>query len=685
MNVLMYTVLVLATLLIMPAACIGGGVLHVFPPEFGSQKFAVARPIVLTSRTMLTVSETSLKRIANQTFLNDNEFPVKGLYILPLDSTRNYQNLEIRIDGVSVRPQVLNSSKAIVKLEELTKQMHDPFLLRFAGNRLVLVEPVTMSVNGKRTITVKYTESIFRTEDRLQLRVRSDGERYSLAPVEEMEVRVRFKMSRSVGSVLSPSHHLKIIRETPQRCTCIIKMRRSKVRKDVQLLALFSEDRPGVHILTHKLGKGPGTFMAVITPPTTRTEEILQGKQVVFILDSSGSMGRANHDMAKQAIIAGIQRLRPGDRFNVINMSTHTEQLADHLIPATDSNLLRAVRFVDFREPGGGTDLYNALVKALLLFNRKKRPGFVLVAADGRATVGVINSQKIINDLASLNRYKARIFSLAFGREAEVPILSKLAEQTGGKLTYVREKDGASSMLDRFLARLSLPQVSNISLDFRGIVPLELIPNPIPDLFRGDTRVVLGRYTARKDVQVAVTLRSIIEGSIRTKVKSVTFPRKNPEYSYLPAIWAMRKLGKILEERELERKKHTLKTQMEMLTNRFGFRYPLNQRTFGLEMNKSESPTNVGALIWLLKTSLVASDIESPTCTQIGGKVFCIDGLKWVDREYSSSMPSSNMTFLSKEYFKKLESDPKLGVYFALGPNVTVVRNGTAVEVQTKP
>ena len=386
--------------------------LHIFPPQYGLQKFAVARPIVLSSRTILTVSETSLACMTNQTFLNDNEFPVKGLYILPLDSTRHIENLDIRIDGVAVKPQELTPSKAMTKLELLTKQMLDPSLLRFIGKPLLVVEPVTMGVNGKRTVTVKYTQPISLTEDRLQLRVRSDGECNSLAPVEEMEVRVRFKMSRPVNAVLSPSHHVKIFRESPNRCTCIIHIRHLKVRKDVQLLAFFSEDPLGVHILTHKFGKGPGTFMAVITPPTTRTEEILQGKDVVFILDSSGSMGSTNHAMAKKAIIAGIQRLRPGDRFNVINMSTHTDLLADHLIRATDGNLLRAVRFVEFKEPGGGTDLYNALVKALLLFNRKKRPGFILVAADGRATVGVINPRKIIDDLTGLNRYRARIFSL---------------------------------------------------------------------------------------------------------------------------------------------------------------------------------------------------------------------------------------------------------------------------------
>ena len=217
-------------------------------------------------------------------------------------------------------------------------------------------------------------------------------------------------------------------------------------------------------------------------------------------------------------------------------------------------------------------------------------------------------------------------------------------------------------------------------------MPLELIPNPIPDdLFRGDTRIVLGRYSARNDVPVVVTLRSRIGGSVRTKVRSVLFPRENPEYPYLPAIWAMRKLGKILEEKELERQKDTLKTQIEKVTNRFGFRYPLIQKRFEREMNRSDFPTNVGTLIWLLKTSLVTSDIESPTCTRIEEKVFCTDGLKWIDREFSPSMPSSTLTFLSKEYFEKLASDPKLGVYFALGPNLTVVRNGTSIEVQMKP
>ena len=98
MNLLMLSVIVFAALLIMPVACLGGGLLHVFPPQFGTRTFAVARPVVLSSQTTITVSDTALECVTNQTFLNDNEFPVKGLYILPFDSTKRIEDLEVRID-----------------------------------------------------------------------------------------------------------------------------------------------------------------------------------------------------------------------------------------------------------------------------------------------------------------------------------------------------------------------------------------------------------------------------------------------------------------------------------------------------------------------------------------------------------------------------------------------------------
>jgi len=653
-----------AILGLFPDGSTAGGILHVSSPTIEGRTIAVERPGILHSRTLVTVSESSIEYRTDQTFFNNNELPLEGLFLMPLEPGTVSLEMDVRVNGVSIPYSVVSAYDFFPVLIELTTATNDPSLLGLAGKDVLVVRPINIEARRQKSIRVQFKRSISIDQDQLDLVVPLDGERYSLGPVAGFEIRVRFKMSRPLRTVLSPSHHASIFREAPHRCLVVVRSEEKRIRDDFRLLVTFSGQEMDLRLFTHRPTNRKGAFMAFISPPLPDPTQKESYKDVVFIIDRSGSMGALDLELAEHAVILGLERMRPLDRFNILTMGTNTERMRNELIPVTEENIMEAVRFVNSAPKGGGTDLYNSLLIALEQFSSRKRPAVIVVAGDGRSTIGITSLGTIIEHVKRFNKVGARIFTIALGDFADTTAMEKIAESARGSSIHFSGKEDFNAVINRFYEGISPPQVSDILLDFLDIWPEEVIPEPISDVTGPDSVVVFGRYDNKSDVSSRVRLRGKIKGQVKSITKTFEFPLTDTARPYISAIWAMRKISKLLERQRIKGIEPETSDQIRALAEEFGFR---------VGSLAPSATQDTGRLYWSLKTSFVPADVESDRFRRVGGKIFRRESAGWVDTLYRASMIPKTVGFLSTDYFSILKEEPRIGPYLAIGPEVTLV------------
>jgi Ca-activated chloride channel homolog len=678
------TVVVVAVCTLFPHLSHAGGIFHVFPPTFKDETFAVARPRILLSKTLLTISESFVETRIDQTFLNDNDFPLDGLFILPLEGEQEILEPDVKVNGVSATFELVRPTEFFPILRQLTENMKDPSLLGLAGRMVLLVRPVPVGVKEQKTFRVEYKTALTEENNHMETIVPLDGERFALAPVGAFEILVRFKGSRVVRTIFSDTHHLSVLREAPHRCMAFARAEKMRVRHDFRLLATFSGQDLNLRVLTHKSAGEKGAFIAFVEPPLVPRRREEPEKDVVFVFDSSGSMSPFNLDMAKRTVIFGLESLRPGDWFNVLAVKTHPERLARRLIPATHENVLKAVNFVNSAAAEGGTDLYNSLMNSLEQFRSRKRPCMVVFAGQGRGTVGITEPETIVEDVKRRNKARARIFVLALGMQADMAVLNKIAATNGGHCFHFSEKDRFPLVMNRLYSTVAPPLVSDLSLEFQDITPEGVIPDPIPDLFGSESSLVLGRYDEKGDTVSRVKLKGRIAGRAKTVNKSFTFPEQDPSHPYVPALWAMRRVGRLLERESFKGPEPEARQQIEALTKEFGFKTPFLPGASTAAPQPARGHKDSAGLFWLFKTSRVVEDVESDRYRRVGSRVFHLDNGAWTDNRYRSSLSRRTVAFLSDEYFSLIREEPLLGRCLALGPDVIVAHGKEALIVTSR-
>ncbi len=668
-----------------PLVSHAGGILHVFSPVLHGRTVAVARPTVLLSRILVTVSDSSKEYRIDQTFYNNNEFSLEGLFLLPVQAHDFLAEPRVRVDGIESQAEIVSCESFFPTLKQLTSEMRDPSLLGLAGRDLLVVRPVNIGARQQKSFRITYSEPRSDNGDQLNLLLPMDGERYSLGPVGEMEVRVRLKVSQPVRSIFSPSHHLSVYRESPGRCLITTRSVQEQVRDDFQLLTTFAAGALDFRVFTHRTTGQRGAFMALLSPPSLPPRERAAEKDLVFLLDASGSMSGIPEQIGKQAVTFCIERLQPGDRFNLLILGTRTKKMAEALLPATARNVQRAVEFLNATEPKGGTDLYNGLISGLEQLRSRRRPSVIVLVTDGHSTVGVSDPEVITRDLQRQNVVGARVFALAVGKRPQAAIVDRIATATKGVAWHVPDGADLKTFMNRFFDGVSPPRLRNVSLKFKGITPEEIEPDPIPDLFGGQSLVILGRYETRNDVAAQLRLTAGQRKGVIRLVKKVTFAAVDPDYPFIPALWAMRRIADLLEKEWLEGKDERIRRVIHKLARRYGFRDPAPLGTAGRDLRGGNETSHAGSIFWTLKKSHVVADIRSDAYRHVGGKAFRRDNGRWVDTPYRSYMPTVNIDFLGENYFSLLKQDPAMGACLAVGPEVTVVWGSTAIAVVAKP
>ncbi|HEV2704561.1 MAG TPA: VIT and VWA domain-containing protein [Pyrinomonadaceae bacterium] len=357
----------------------------------------------------------------------------------------------------------------------------------------------------------------------------------------DISIEVMLDAGVAVDAVRSTTHEVDIERAGGSRARVALKRRTEIPNRDFVLRYDAAGRKVSDAILTHRASDGRGGFFTLILQPPERVSVAdVTPKELVFVIDTSGSMSGFPLEKAKEAMKHALDGLNPQDTFNLITFSGDTHILFPQPVPATRDNLAAAQKFLASRQGGGGTEMMKAIRAALDPSDSQAHIRVVCFMTDGY----VGNDMEIISEVQK--HPNARVFSFGIGSSVNRFLLDKMAEYGRGEVEYVSLNADGSAAARRFHERVRNPVLTDISIDWGGLPVADVYPKRIPDLFSAKPVVLTGRYTGA--ARGTVRLRGRMGGNHFEREIAVELPESRPEHDVLATLWARRRVDDLMSE-----------------------------------------------------------------------------------------------------------------------------------------
>lgn len=516
-----------------------------------------------------------------QAFRNHTDRNLEATYLFPVPKGATVNKFTMWIDGKETNGELLDSKKANDVYTAIVRRTQDPALLEYLGNglmrlRVFPVPPHKGSAGNDVKIKLSYTAVAPKDAGVVEFvyPLKTDGK--ATRTLEEFSVKLSIKSQVAIHSVYSPTHAIDLHRRNDKQVEVEFAKTQAALDKDFQLFYATSASEIGLTpVMYRPVSSEDGYFLLLVSPQTEATKEKRTPRDLVLVLDTSGSMSDVKMSQAKQAVKQCLKQLDAKDRFGLIAFSTATRTYQDALAEATADQIERAVKWVDDLRAGGGTAIQAALDAALDMRGKDDRRSFtVTFFTDGQPTVGETNPQKIVKGVTDKNTANTRIFTFGVGDDVNAAMLDQLADATRAVTTYVRPAEDIEAKASALYAKISHPVMTNVRLTTSPTVKLhEIYPPQLPDLFHGGQLVVFGRFHGSG--HAAIKLTGLLGGEERELTYEVDFPaRTEGGREFVEHLWARRKVGFILDQIRVNGEQKELVEEVTALAKRYGIATP---------------------------------------------------------------------------------------------------------------
>jgi Ca-activated chloride channel family protein len=674
------------------------------------------KSIKIDTKISSQVATTHIEQI----FRNDSDAVLEGTYFFPIPEQASITEFAIWDGDRRLVGEVRSREEARRIYDEIVRRQRDPGLLEYAGKNLFQASIFPIPPHSDKKLELTYSQ-VLRAESGTVAYRYPLGTGRQLTQIGSVSGRIELDSKEPLRNIYSPTHAIEVKRNGDRRS--LVSFESTGEPQDFQLFYALSREDFGVTLLTHREPGKDGYYLLMISPKDDWSEQEYTAKDIVFVLDTSGSMAESGKmEKARAALLYGIRILRPQDRFNVISFAGEERLMEKRMITADDQGRKRGEDFAQSLRPVGGTNINEALLAAMKQFESSNRPKILIFMTDGLPTVGVTNAEQIVANARAARMAALRLFTFGVGYDVNTALLDKLAAENGGVADYVEPKEDLEVKVSNFFAKVNYPVLTELKLDMAGVETDLVYPRAMPDLFRGSQVILIGRYRNPIDMDF---VRLQLSGNSNAANKSLfynnlRFPLREDANDFLPRLWATRRVGWLMEQVRTNGEQQELRDEIVDLGTRYGIVTPytsylalepgaaaqytskssVNNRAFsvGRTMNASAPPPKAadasaitGATgVQQSKRSRAQQDMiiveqeqPSPVMRTAGGKAFYLRDGVWTDSEFKAgrTLPETVVKFGSDEYFALLKQKPQLATYFSLGEKVIVILDGRVYRV----
>jgi Ca-activated chloride channel family protein len=655
-------------------------------------------------RVNVTIEDQVATTHIDQLFVNDNDWMLEGTYLFPLPEGAAVSQLTMWVDSQPIEAKILGKDEARQIYDEIVRQLRDPALLEYVGTQAIQANVFPIPPRDERRIEIEYSQILPADNGLIHYVYPQSTDLYTNTPLDEQAIRVEVRSNEEIRAIYSPSHPVAINRDGDFRAVAGYEDADVTADKDFELYYTVSPENIGLNLLSYRESGQDGFFLLLVAP-SVQVDEVV-AKDVLLVVDTSGSMEGEKMAQAKEAALYVVEHLNPADRFNVVSFSTGTRSFAPGLVAADEPG---SREFINSLEAIGGTNISQSLLEAVAQAD-DQRSTTIIFLTDGLATEGITETPLLLDAVKQAAPRNVRIFAFGVGNDVDPLLLDSLTQNHRGTTSYVRPFESIEEEVSSFYAKVSMPVLANISLDFDGIRVEQMYPQELPDLFAGTQLVLTGRY--RDGGPATISLEGEVNGRSQTFTYRDNNFRTRGGDEFIPRLWATRAIGHLLTEIRLRGEDAELVQSVVNLSIRYGIITPYT--SYLIEEDDIFSQTGRNTIVddvfiegevgmpraeEMVEEAAASADMAAaeapmalPTMTAdkdaggapalaieevvqlVGSKTFVMRDGVWMDTAFDADAQiPQEVGFATDTYFELLTAAPDLGQYLAIGEQVLVV------------
>ena len=539
----------------------------------------VAQPVQVTAIDVsLAIDGPGLLVTQRVTLTNPAPRPQEYDLIFPLGDGSVISGVQLSLGEQVLEGTVYPADEARRIYQQITRQQRDPALLEHYGEAMFRARVFPVPANGSQTLSLTYRRVLEPEGDATRLHVPLTAWRRSAKGV-PLSIRGELVTDFPMATLYSPTHSLDGVRTVevgsePTRYLTTFQVTDGATRCELDFLAYFKARSENSLLDVTVLSERPnpaedGYFLAVING-VPNDDVAPEPKNVVFVLDQSGSMQGKKIEQARDALKFMVERLRPEDRFNIVAYSVGVRVFANGLQEPSQAMQVAAKTFIDGIHAEGGTNIQDALATALAQFDEGERVNQVVFLTDGLPTIGERDHRKLCKMVRERNVQAARIVAFGVGFDVNGAFLDRLAVQNKGLSEYVLPSDNIEEKVPGFYSRMQSPLLLDTKIEIAGGQVHDVYPRETSDIYGGHQLLITGRYSQPGPAKVVVTGR---RGGTEQRMEfnaRLAVDATESSNELVARMWAAKKVGYLVDEIRLNGEHEELVTEIVRLGTRYG-------------------------------------------------------------------------------------------------------------------
>jgi Ca-activated chloride channel family protein len=494
-----------------------------------------------------------------QTFVNPTKEPIEAIYTFPLPHEAAVDRMRMKVGERIVNGLIKRREEAQAIYREAKERGMVAGLLDQERPNIFTQSVANIMPGAKVEIEISYVQLLDYGHGRFEfafpmvvgprfLGEAPDPDRIS-PPITpkgtrtgaDIKLIVQLDAGAPIKELTSVLHEITTKRIDQQRAVVSLAKKDEIPNRDFILRYSVATDNIGRALLTHANGERGGYFTLILTPPKAPKAEQISPKEMIFVIDQSGSQRGFPIEKSKELTKKLIDTMGPDDTFNVVTFANSVRTLWPQTTLNSPESRAEAKEFVSGLSGNGGTHLLAAVKEALTAPSDPRRLRIVVFNTDG-----FVGNEFEILDAVKKHRDTARMFTFGIGNGVNRFLIDGMSAEGKGDAEYVTLAEQADEAVERFVQRVRSPVLTDVTVSFEGLAVADVLPAAVPDVFSDEPVVVKGRYTE------AGRGRVVIKGKLGGKPWSTTvdidLPPVDQSGSAIATLWAREKVDELMRE-----------------------------------------------------------------------------------------------------------------------------------------
>ena len=532
-----------------------------------------ATATTINTHVGMTINGLVARVSVRQEFRNEGSDWTEGIYVFPLPDKAAVDRMRLHVGDRFIEGEIREKEQARKEYEQARREGKKTSLVQQQRANLFTTHVANVAPGELVVVEIEYLEDLRYENGRFQLRFpmtltpryvagsplpdrtgsgwAPDTDRVPDASAvtppqvtDSKDHRVSLTAVINAGiplEIIASRYHPVTVSEEQGRYRVDLTDTGAKMDHDFELVwQPVKSHEPRAMAFTETLDGKPYHLLMVMPPDHDKAPPIQRPREMIFIIDTSGSMHGVSMAQAKRAVGLAIKALRPDDLFNVIEFDSHTTALYPDSMPATPGNVGNALDFVTSLQAEGGTEMVPALKLAL-----ESPPYEAYLRQVVFITDGSVGYEDEMFSMIESRLGATRLFTVGIGSAPNSWFMRKAAEAGRGSYTFISALHEVQEKMDGLFAKLESPQVTDIEIQWPSGVVVDTYPSVVPDLYLGEPVTVKARASGMFRPNDVVR----VEGNALTGAWSAELSLDAPAPSQgVAALWARARIGELLDE-----------------------------------------------------------------------------------------------------------------------------------------